>query len=410
MLPKIRSITAKTLQSLLVRIGSISSGTKDVLYTRFNRDLWRPRLFDLRPDWKARQEKEWGRKLRIVSIDMGIKNLAYCDVEVDYPASAVNLNATLDVIRWDKIDLVSTTRSYRSHLADPQLIKEGSAEADEDADPYSVDVMSRTAYWVVKQVILSARPDIILIERQRWRSASSAAIQQWTVRVNTLEAMIWSILDTLKAERLIVKKRLQEVDDKREYEVYGVDPKRVGQFWLGQHARALGKKQNGEVEVNVVQRPVQEEEGKKPAKVGKRKAEKNAKIAILRSWLTSDTLSTAPSATLADPVITFNIQGLATKAMEALSLPKLRTKRTTKKNRAATETAETVSKIAKSGSEINKLDDITDCFLQAAAWITWESNRKQLVKVWEENRIAHAENLELDDRMLKTMDDRVNGG
>ena len=32
-------------------------------------------------------------------------------------------------------------------------------------------------------------------------------------------------------------------------------------------------------------------------------------------------------------------------------------------------------------AEIKKLDDVTDCFLQAAAWIAWEANRLQLLAV-----------------------------
>lgn len=412
--PKTRPVTAKALQSLLTRIGSVSSGTKDVLHARLSRDIRQSRLFDGRPDWKARQEKDWGRKLRILSIDMGIKNLAYCDAEVDYPQGNADLNATVEVIRWDKVDLISATRSYGGRRSNPRPIEEGSIETDEDVDPYSLDVMSSTAYWVVNHVILGGGPDIILIERQRWRSASSAAIQQWTVRVNTLEAMIWAILHTLKVERWVVLERLREGDAKRDYEVSGVDPKRVGQFWLGQHARASAEKQDGGAEIDVIETLAREEKGKKAAKIGRSKAEKKAKIAILRSWLTENTPSTAPSTPVGDPLITFNISGGATKVREALNLPIGGTrKKVKKKTKTTAETAESDSKAETPGSRIDKLDDVTDCFLQAAAWVAWESNRKQLVKIWEQNKVEDSGppwQMQLDDRMLKIMDEKVNGG
>lgn len=378
MAPKKQTVTAKALQSLLTRIGSASSGTKATLQDRLARDIYKPRLFERRVDWKARQELDWGRKLRIVSIDMGIKNLAFCDVEVDYP-SKDSLNATLNVIRWEKIDLVKSTRSFRHHLPSPKKIKKGSIDEDEDVDPYSLKVLSRTAHSLIKRDILSGAPDIILIEKQRWRSGGGSAILQWTVRVNTLEAMLWAILQTLRSEWEIALEGYRK-PGKRNYDVCEVDPKRVGQYWLGQTNQAQESSLLDENDVD------EKDQGATKKKTSRGKAEKKAKIAILRSWLSPDNPSTEPSARGNTPTITFDIIR-AGHIKQALCSPSKSPRRKPKKSSDIPGGSETAAEEPDdTGADLKKLDDITDCFLQAAAWVSWESNRLQLLAVQDKMR------------------------
>ena len=54
--------------------------------------------------------------------------------------------------------------------------------------------MAQIALNFIQTHILPQNPTHILIERQRFRSSSSPAILDWTIRVNTLEAMIYAIL------------------------------------------------------------------------------------------------------------------------------------------------------------------------------------------------------------------------
>lgn len=404
MAPKPRPVTAKALQALLTRIGSASSGTKDILQERFKRDVTRRRLFSLRPDWEARQKKDWGRKLRIISIDMGIKNLAYCDVEVDYP-DGNTMNPTVDIIRWDKLNLVDATRDLRRHLPNLRLMKKGTANADEEVDPYSLEVLSRTAYWFIQRPILEVKPDIILIERQRWRSASSAAIQQWTVRVNTLEAMLWAVLETLRTERLVVMPRLNEEDfHRRDYEIYGVDPKRVGQYWLGQHAKSMEEKQGRSLSTLGVDE-FQEDGGGKATqkKISRSKAEKKAKIALLRSWLSTEPASTASTTPDSAPKISFTIGLGAVTAREALCLPTISKPRKKKPKANDDNNIKAIGEEAIDEKNMKKLDDITDCCLQAAAWVAWESNRLQLYDVWDRKRGDDGQIPQLSEEILKEM-------
>jgi cruciform cutting endonuclease 1 len=409
--PKPRPVTAKALQALLTRIGSTSSGTKDILLSRFAQDLTQPRLFALRPDWEARQKIDREgrekydprRQLRIVSIDMGIKNLAFCDVGVDY-ADGDAMKPTMDIIRWDKLNLVDATRDLRGPFSHPTLTRKEMAPAD----PYSLWVLAETAYRFIKKEVLAVGPDIILIERQRWRSASSAAIQQWTVRVNTLEAMLWAVLESIRAEGQIGLHGVKAKDNrmasyKKHYEVWGVDPKRVGQYWLGQHARARAEEED-EAVLALATKELGEDASKKVSakKLPKSKAEKKAKIALLRTWLSTEPASTVVSTPDSTPTISFTVGHGATMARQALCLPTTARPRK-KKAKVGEDGAKVTSEEDTKKKDMQKLDDITDCCLQAAAWVAWESNRLQLYDVWKQKRGDDGTIPELDDEILKGM-------
>jgi cruciform cutting endonuclease 1 len=407
MAPKSRAVTAKALQALLTRIGSASSGTKDNLQQRFTRDVTRPHLFGLRPEWQLRQSlpaKSKGKGLRIISIDMGIKNLAYCDVEVDY-MDGNTMHPTMEIRRWDKLNLVDATQELHRYWPNQQPFNQATPGVDDEVDPYSLSVLSQTAYWFVQKPVLEASPDIILIERQRWRSASSSAIQQWTVRVNTLEAMLWSVLETIRTERKVATTRLRDTYKKRDYEIYGVDPKRVGHYWLGQHAKAVAEKQDEVLPALKFDGTGQIVEGRATEhKTPRSKAEKKAKIAILRSWLSTEPASTAPSTPDSAPTISFRIGEGAIKAQKALSLPSPTRSRKKKGNVSGSDDDIKVTDDNDVKEQyIKKLDDITDCCLQAAAWVAWESNRLQLFEIWDKKRGVDGVLPALDEDTLKEM-------
>jgi cruciform cutting endonuclease 1 len=344
MAPKPKTITAKALQTLLTRIGSASSGIKATLHERFQRDIQIPRL----PTRSSNLDSNASKKsLRIMSIDMGIKNLAFCESIVSYPKKG-SLNTNMKIMRWEKINLVPATNPP-------------SKDTEEDEGPYSLSVLSKTAYRLIKDTILTAKPDIILIEKQRWRSGGGSAIQQWTVRVNTFEGMLWAILRTL----------LMESNDEEHYEVFGVDPKRVGNYWLAQpNVELIGSK--GEDGISKLKKP------------SRTKLEKKAKIALLRSWLTATPASTTP------PSMSFTFDTQASQTLQALISPNH-----AKKKPPIKALADAIPE-----SELRKLDDITDCFLQAAAWVSWEANRVQLKDVWDRRRGA---DVELSNKVLLEM-------
>lgn len=402
MAPKTRSITAKALQKLLARIGSASSGTKVTLQDRFLRDLEKSKLGHCHETWEYQRTAKWSQEIRVMSIDMGIKNLAFCDAQITYPIES-KLNATMEVLRWEKIDLVKTSRKHRAHLPNTRLIKENTAEADDEVDPYSLSVLSSTAYDLVKHTILAGAPDIILIEKQRWRSGGGSAIQQWTVRVNTLEGMLWAALETILGERYNTPAKDQNQPPMKPYVVSAVDPKRVGQYWLQQDAQATEKV--GEV----ADEEVDENGLSTEKKLTRSKAEKKAKINLLRSWLSSNPASTAPSSSTATPVITFKFNSSAEHVRQALRLPS-KTVRGKKKPKSDNEGGGSVKATASEGAkdpDLKKLDDVTDCFLQAAAWVSWESNRVQLQEVRRKQRASDGTLPEVTEKIMLDMLDEV---
>lgn len=403
MAPKIQTVTAKALQSLLVRIGAASSGTKASLEERFRRDVVKPRLFTRRPGWELSRPTD--EKIRVVSIDMGIKNLAFCEAEVSYPVKG-SLNATMEVLRWEKVDLAPGARDVEAQITQRNTTEPGDVDADEDIDPYSLGVLSNTAYGLVKETILSGAPDVILIEKQRWRSGGGSAVQQWTLRVNTLEGMLWAVLKTLYAERLaILQKESKGLDQEKNnglYDVFSVDPKRVGYYWLGQSAQHLAGEASAfsPFAAAVAGRADLPDEAETPSpKLSRSKAEKKAKIALLRSWLTASPASTAPTTCKMTPTISFKIGTKAESTYQALCFPSKSTRSSSgsKKNQksSSNSTEESPDSIADgiSAVQMKKLDDVTDCFLQAAAWVSWESNRVQLRDVWRRGKGVEQEDM-----------------
>ncbi|KAI4666063.1 uncharacterized protein J4E78_003530 [Alternaria triticimaculans] len=401
MAPKPRAVTAKALQTLLVHIGAPSSGTKAVLQERFRRDIGISHLSKSQPTWP--KSGAANKKLRIMSIDMGIKNLAFCEAEVSYPLKD-SLDADMKVLRWEKINLTEAPgdeiQSEKKSPRKGKTTKQRTEGADEASDMYSADALSKTAYGLIKNKILAGSPDIILIEKQRWRSGGGSAVQQWTLRVNTLEGMLWAVLQTIYAQRL--EKGASESTTAKLYEVFSADPKRVGQYWL---TRAAGRLADGDEEV---MKPGQsnEDEAATPKKtLSRSKAEKKVKIALLRSWLTATPASTASVTQDTVPGITFSFAPDAENTRQAL----LSISTSKRRKKANDESDDGLPAAAVAGSALKKLDDVTDCFLQAAAWISWESNRLQLRQVLERSKSGHGEVGELTDEVMLEMIEKIEG-
>lgn len=322
---------------------------------------------------------------------MGIKNLAFCEAEVSYPAKD-SLNATMEVLRWEKVDLAPATQHVALQGPGPSPLNQDNFDADEGADLYSVGVLSKTAYGLVKKTILAGAPDVVLIEKQRWRSGNGSAVQQWTLRVNTLEGMLWAVLETLHTEQLLMLQKEGGVnEEKRLYEVHGIDPKRVGHYWLEQNAQRLASEDNVTDVVDV------EQDTSATAKLSRSKAEKKAKIALLRSWFVASPASTASTTCATTPTISFAIGKNAEPTRRALCSPP----KSTRARKSSSTAPNSVESLADDVpvAELRKLDDITDCFLQAAAWVSWESNRRKLWDIWRK-RLEQRHGSESDDESL----------
>jgi cruciform cutting endonuclease 1 len=281
---------------------------------------------------------------------MGIRNLAFCVIDV--PGSLHTTGKSLHVQSWKRLDLLE---KMRPNVATSQLEEPVQAVGNDTGDSKTVanaimknsftpSVMSKVALQVA-QDFLKYKPDVILIERQRFRSGGGSAIQEWTVRVNTLESMLWACFETMKSVQ--GDKKVGDFPT-----VYEVAPKRVASFWTGPSEAHLpapnllsADYSPPDLKVTTV---------KKAAGTGKKE-----KIAVLRSWLEGT----------GGVSLEFSPETKVTAAAFATGLKRRKTKSSESNN-----TEETVV-----GHE-TKLDDLADCVLQGAAWVRWEDNRRSILK------------------------------
>lgn len=279
------------------------------------------------------------RPTKIVSVDMGIRNLAYCAIEapaLELHAGDTALRKALRVTAWKRMDLTqsSPSRDYEWDRAFPleNDNKETNAAPEPDNPPIPSNAvfhpasLSHTALNLTKE-LLSHDPTIILLERQRFRSSGAPSIQEWTVRVNMLESMLWACLRTLKS-----------TSNDSFPDVQAVSPAQVANFWSLPSLSALSQLD-------------QEKDAIVDAMSTKTKLEKKGKVELVRKWCR--TLEV-------DGEMPLKFVEAAQSAAGALADEKLRRKK--------------LGDVGEAGFD-GKLDDVADCLLQAVTWLRWERNR-----------------------------------
>ena len=241
---------------------------------------------------------------------MGIRNLAYCRLILPPSTPAANSKNLASIgdptiTEWARIEISKKAIKSKSDDMEESKVKEA-------FDPATY---SQHAYNLIK-MLLSSAPTHILIERQRFRSMGGSAVQEWTLRVNMFEAMIYAVLKSFSESGAWMGS------------VHPIAPAKVAKFWLGdkQGAEAEGK-------------------GSKSEKT------KGAKVAVVGRWLDQG-VEERP----------FRIEGQA-REMGEKYLWKRRGGKRVKVMEGET------------AVEIGKLDDLADCLLQGMAWIQWEKNR-----------------------------------
>ncbi|KAI6251430.1 Cruciform cutting endonuclease 1, mitochondrial [Erysiphe necator] len=182
------------LKLIAFKCGLNTSGTKPNLQARISRELNCISLAQ-------------ADSYRVLSIDMGIRNLAYCtlDVKLDCPPPRIHA--------WKNLSVFMTPVNLSLRDTEEQPLQEKEA--------FDPETMSATAYTLLREKLLLDQPTHVIIERQRFRSMGARHIFEWTIRVNMFEAILYGILCTLKAEGMW------------KGTVIPVAPLRVGPFWLG---------------------------------------------------------------------------------------------------------------------------------------------------------------------------------
>lgn len=305
------SLKVAEIKPLLTAIGAKTSGTKAQLITQLERELRTPKFAIPHND----------RPTRILSVDMGIKNLAFCVCDVR--KGTADKGVHLEVRQWRRIGVL-----------DVQGKEVPKANDENRDDPFGPASLSSAALRLVRDVFWPFKADTVLIERQRFRSGGGSAVLEWTLRVNMLESMIWAIARTLNGNKS---------QDKPE--LFPVNPKQVANFWIGGDVPEGGR-----------------------TTTSKSKIEKKQKIDLVHKWISGDggdgggdslTLDFVEGAVETKRAFLAAAEGKRVSAIAG------------KRARGAGSTEGPVVRIS-------KLDDLADCLLQAAAWCKWEGNRSAL--------------------------------
>lgn len=315
----LQEFTLPKLHRLAVALGVTCSGTKAERINSIQRAVSNVRAGD--------SKKGALPKLSLLSIDMGIKNLAFAHLT----APLQQAPGSSDYLHYGKPTLQQWRRiavSESQHTGDPGSVPSVAGSSTEKlSKPPSVQPMETTAesfepvdfarhaYNLIDYMIDTYQPTHVIIERQRFRSGGGSAVQEWTIRVGVFEGMLYSVLQTLVSERKMC------------LTVEPVQPARVNRYWLEGH-------QNSSLPSSkkLVGREV-----------------KKAKIDLV-----SDMIKEGG----AQFHITTELQPFAGIFVSSCAKsPK--------------------SKSAMSAS-MSKLDDLADSVLQGLAWIDWQNNRRHV--------------------------------
>ncbi|RWA08965.1 hypothetical protein EKO27_g6142 [Xylaria grammica] len=156
----------------------------------------------------------------VLSIDLGIRNLAFSLLTPAPPSTSASRKAgtkskkqsstnqslpllytrppTIKLHAWQRLSLLDGTINGSAQNGDVNA-----PDVDPLTGAFTPAALAKTANAFLQETVLQLKPlpTHILIERQRWRSGGAAAVQEWTLRVNTLEAMLHASLRTLRDVR-----------------------------------------------------------------------------------------------------------------------------------------------------------------------------------------------------------------
>lgn len=392
------SLKARQLQRVAFEAGVLSSGTKPILIDRLTQTL---RSSGLNTSIKDDGQRVHGSRrkgpLSILSIDMGIRNLAFAHLLVPPDGDnglekrgSSSLFGTPELNAWDRLAISSFPSSMDGDTSEDRLasisalgdmsksftkgkpqLKSKSPSIDEPTvkESFAPNLYASHAYTLITSLVDAYKPTHILIEKQRFRSSGGSAVQEWTIRVGVFEGMLYAVLHTLQQER--------KEGGLKPISVQGIDPQRVVRFWLEKdenlvpatataarvHKRASRRAKkggDGDKITPTTKKRVSSKEGKK------------AKIDLVGKWISG----CRDVASIAEVGVRDRI---------GVESGRLRLGGDCQVNEVADAylrkwKGEMRKKSASDKGDIGKLDDLADCLLQGITWLDWEAAR---------NRISH---------------------
>lgn len=408
----LQALKTKELQHIAQKTGLPSSGTKPVLLGALQDGLARHQRDHevVQIPKEKRNGKGNGNGLRVLSIDMGIRNLAFAvlgvsggvgfgdgmgsflDEKKEVKAGGA-LELSLDA--WRRVSLpldrgfsveeferyldsaasvsASASGSDSSDKLDtpigkgrgkkPQTQSEDKAhtqaqtqekakgkEKEKEKESFSLPVYATHAHSIVTTLLERYNPTHILIERQRFRSGGGAAVQEWSLRVGVFEGMLWAVLHSLQQQKGAAASGDHGVVGLSP-KVIAIEPSRVGRFWVPPSSTSSSSSSSSS--------PSSSDEKKRNGKKSTSREGKKVKIDLVGSWLENSVFSTHDGD---------GVQGWVDAYMA-------KWKRSTGSKSKSKSTASGPNAL-----EIGKLDDLADCLVQGVTWLEWERMKSRVVK------------------------------
>ncbi|PGH07857.1 hypothetical protein GX51_01567 [Blastomyces parvus] len=403
------SLKVRQIQRLASLMGILSSGTKPVLIERLGQVLNGEPRCAAQDGCQEESLINHKKPASILSIDMGIRNLAFAHLVVP-PGQAGELKSPI-LNAWYRLSVPSFVANLPSDKQDldfhmgeemkPQnkIVKgrrsktldmleaercdgkvKGKGKGKEmgkEKESFAPKLYATHAYALMSSLLATYKPTHVLIERQRFRSGGGSSVQEWTIRVGVFEGMLYAVLRAIQMERK---------GDVAEVVVEGVEPQRVMKYWMYEEELDLHPKgKNADVPPT--------EKISQSMTPNRRKQIKIDRIGTLLSSSTgSDANGTGP-AELGDHIgIQFGDDRRMHEIVNAyLKKWEKKTKRANGKARGGS-TNPTTSSASSSNKapyfamddlqilEIEKLDDLADCLLQAMTWLEWQNTRQKVAR------------------------------
>ncbi|KIW71725.1 hypothetical protein PV04_03860 [Phialophora macrospora] len=207
----LENLTVAKLHRLAIAIGAPCSGTKAARIEGIRRAVTNV----------ARNGGCGSSDLSLLSIDMGIRNLAFAHI-----TAPLRVTDSAGNFQYGKPRLQAWRRLAVSELPDVaravpiSVHLDNSREASAAKESFEPVDYATHAYNLINYMLRTYQPDHVLIERQRFRSGGGSAVQEWTIRVGVFEGMLYAALRTLIEER------------KMHLRVEPMQPSRVNRYWL----------------------------------------------------------------------------------------------------------------------------------------------------------------------------------
>ncbi|QSL65724.1 hypothetical protein MERGE_000002 [Pneumocystis wakefieldiae] len=245
---ELQQLTLPQLRIIAIKCGILNKGNKLELIQRILQEISKTRLINNNFTLH-----------RILSIDVGIRNLAFSSIIVPsiiIKDSNLIYHKPFVVDGWDKL-------SIESKKIDNKIIKKA----------YNPEEFSFLAYQLAKSLLKEFKPQTILIERQRYSTRGKNTVQEWIIKINMFENMLHSIFRCFKEEMIW---------DDQEADILSIDPAKISSFWLKKNNILM---KNFPINHNLS--ILIDSEDKKPNYQSKTSTlrSKKEKIEIINSWL-----------------------------------------------------------------------------------------------------------------------------